>query len=244
MPIAFKTVFNKEFAGFFRSGNAYIVLGIYALLSFAATFYADGYFSLDNTSLTSFFLYQPEILIVLLPAITMRSWTDERRQGTLEYLLTQPISYVSAVLAKFGAAWLFGLLMLSVSLPFWLLTSFLTPLDNLNILSSYLVCILIIGTFSALGCTVSAFNSNTVIAYIISIFVLWCLCNLNLDFLITPAENISDDVFVRVIRSLNFNKHYQDFVSGQIGLDNVIYFFSVMIPALWLNVIALEFKKK
>ena len=84
----------------------------------------------------------------------------------------------------------------------------------------------------------------TVIAYIISIFVLWCLCNLNLDFLITPAENISDDVFVRVIRSLNFNKHYQDFVSGQIGLDNVIYFFSVMIPALWLNVIALEFKKK
>ena len=202
MPIAFKTVFNKEFAGFFRSGNAYIVLGIYALLSFAATFYAGGYFSLDNTSLTSFFLYQPEILIVLLPAITMRSWTDERRQGTLEYLLTQPISYVSAVLAKFGAAWLFGL------------------------------------------CTVSAFNSNTVIAYIISIFVLWCLCNLNLDFLITPAENISDDVFVRVIRSLNFNKHYQDVVSGQIGLDNVIYFFSVMIPALWLNIIALEFKKK
>lgn len=106
---------------------------------------------------------------MLIPAVTMRSWTDERRQGTVEYLLTQPVGYASAVLAKFAAAWLFGVLMLSVSLPFWLWTSFLTPLDNLNILSAYLVCILIIGTFSALGCAVSAFNGNTVIAYIITI---------------------------------------------------------------------------
>ena len=112
MPIGFKTVFYKEFAGYFRSGNAYIILGVYALLSFAATFYVGGYFTLDNTSLASFFLYQPEILTVLMPAVTMRSWTDERRQGTVEYLLTQPVDHASAVLAKFAAAWLFG--------PLWL----------------------------------------------------------------------------------------------------------------------------
>ena len=244
MPIGFKTVFYKEFAGYFRSGNAYIILGVYALLSFAAAFYVGGYFTLDNTSLASFFLYQPEILTVLMPAVTMRSWTDERRQGTVEYLLTQPVDHASAVLAKFAAAWLFGGLMLPASLPFWLWTSFLTPLDNLNILSAYLVCILIIGTFSALGCAVSAFNGNTVIAYIITIFVLWGFAGLNLDFLIAPAQNLSEEIAVRIIRSLNFNKHYQDFVSGQAGLDNVIYFISVIVPALWLNVVALEYKKK
>ena len=108
MPIGFKTVFYKEFAGYFRSGNAYIILGVYALLSFAATFYVGGYFTLDNTSLASFFLYQPEILTVLMPAVTMRSWTDERRHGTVEYLLTQPVDHASAVLAKFAAAWLFA----------------------------------------------------------------------------------------------------------------------------------------
>lgn len=244
MSISFKTIFHKEFAGFFRSGNAYIILGIYALLSFSATFYVGGYFTLDNISLTSFFRYQPEILIVLIPAVTMRSWTDERRQGTIEYLLTQPVSYTSAVLAKFSSAWVFGILVLALSLPFWLWTSFLTPLDNLNIVSSYLVCILIIGTFSALGCVVSAFNTNTVIAYIITIFVLWGLAFLNLDFLITPTQKFSDEISVRIIRSLNFNKHYQDFINGQIGLDNIIYFISVIIPALWLNVVALEYKKK
>ena len=91
---------------------------------------------------------------------------------------------------------------------------------------------------------VSAFNGNTVIAYIITIFVLWGFAGLNLDFLIAPAQNLSDEIAVRIIRSLNFNKHYQDFVSGQAGLDNVIYFISVIVPALWLNVVALEYKKK
>lgn len=244
MLIGLKTVFHKEFAGYFRSGNAYIILGIYALLSFAATFYAGGYFTLDNTSLASFFLYQPEILMVLMPAVTMRSWTEERRQGTIEYLLTQPVGYVSAVLAKFAAAWLFGILMLSVSLPFWIWTSYLTPLDNLNIFSAYLVCILVIGTFSALGCVISAFNGNVIIAYIMTIFTLWAFAGLDLDFLIAPARQFSGEIAARIIRSLNFRKHYQDFVSGQAGLDNIIYFISVIVPALWLNVAALEYKKK
>ena len=87
-------------------------------------------------------------------------------------------------------------------------------------------------------------KGSTVIAYLITIFVLWGFAGLNLDFLIAPAQNLSDEIAVRIIRSLNFNKHYQDFVSGQAGLDNIIYFISVIVPALWLNVVALEYKKK
>ena len=88
-----------------------------------------------------------------------------------------------------------------------------------NILSSYIGCILITGCFCALGCAVSAFNKNTVIAYIITIFVLWGVYSLNLDFLLTSTQQFSDEVFAKVIRSLNFSKHYQDVVSGQILID-------------------------
>lgn len=239
----FNSIFAKEFMGYFKSGTAYVILAIYMALSFTAAFYFGGFFILNNSGLSSFFQFQPEILALLIPAVTMRSWADERRLGTIEYLLTQPISYTTIVLSKFSAAWAFGFLMLALSLPFWIYTSFLSPLDNLSILSSYLVCILIIGTFSALGCVISAFNTNPVIAYIISIFASWGIINLNLDFLITPAQRFSSEIFVQIIRSLNFIKHYEDFINGQIGLDNIIYFMSLIILALWLNVVSIEYKK-
>ena len=239
-----KTIFFKDFYALFRSNNAYIILGIYAALSFAATFYVGGYFSLDNSSLVSYFYFQPNILILMLPAVTMRSWANEYRLGTIEYLLTQPINYVDVVLAKYAAACLFGLLMLSFGIPFWFISSFFIELDNLNIISAYLACILSIGTFCAIGCLISAFNKNTVIAYIISIFVLWCFLSLNFNFLLTSTQNFSEEIFAKIIRSLNFEKHYQDVMNGQIGLDNLIYFFSIIILSLWLNIITLEYKKK
>lgn len=241
---SFKTIFYKDFAAFFRSGNGYIILGIYAVLSFASAFYFGGYFTLDNTSLISFFYFQPDILTVMLPAVTMRSWADERRLGTIEYLLTQPVSYAVAVWAKYCATCLLGLLMLAITLPLWLTSSFLIEVDNLNIFSAYLACFLTICTFCALGCAVSAFNKNTVIAYIITIFVLWGIYSINLDFLLTSTQQFSDEVFAKVIRSLNFSKHYQDVISGQIGLDNLIYFLTLIFPALWVNVVALDYKKQ
>lgn len=241
---SFQTVFTKEFSAYFCTGTAYVVMAVYLVLSFAAAFYFGGFFQLNNASLISFFQFQPQILTLLIPAVTMRSWADERRSGTIEYLLTQPLGYTTAVFAKFSAAWLFGIIMLVLTVPFWIYASYLTTLDNLNIVSSYLVCILIIGAFASLGCVISAFNTNPVIAYIISIFVFWSVSSINFDFLVNSTQKLSSEVFSRVVRSLNFVKHYQDFMNGQIGLDNIIYFVSIIMLALWLNVITLEYKKK
>lgn len=239
----FFSIFTKEFMSYFKTSTAYVILAIYVILSMAATYFVGYFFMLNNSNLTSFFSFQPEILALMIPAITMRSWADERRSGTIEYILTQPLNYATIVLAKFLASWAFGLLMLALTLPFWAYSNSIITLDNLNVLSAYLVCILIIGTFSALGCMVSAFNTNPVIAYIISIFVSWGVTNLNLNFLINPASSLSNEIYVRVIRSLNFIKHYQDFISGQVGLENIIYFVSIILLALWLNVVTIEYKK-
>lgn len=240
---SFWSIFNKEFASYFKTGTAYVILAVYIILSMTAAFYFGHFFILNNSDLNSFFSFQPEILALIMPAVTMRSWADERRSGTIEYILTQPINYTSVVLAKFTAAWIFGLLMLALTLPFWIYSDALINLDNLNILSGYLVCILIIGTFSALGCVVSAFNTNPVIAYIMSIFVSWGITNINLNFLIDSASKLSNEVFVKVIQSLNFLKHYQDFITGQVGFENIIYFLSIIVLALWLNVVTIEYKK-
>ena len=96
------------------------------------------FFAYDNSGLISFFTYQPEIFVVLMPAATMRLWADERRSGTIEFLLTQPVDYTAVVLGKFMAAAVFGLLMLALTLPFALYASTLVDLDMLNVLSAYL----------------------------------------------------------------------------------------------------------
>ena len=111
-----RAVMQKEFAGYFRTPTAYIIIAVYLVLSMFATFYSAYFFAYDNSGLISFFTYQPEIFVVLMPAATMRLWADERRSGTIEFLLTQPVDYTAVVLGKFMAAAAFGLLMLALTL--------------------------------------------------------------------------------------------------------------------------------
>ena len=102
-----RAVMQKEFAGYFRTPTAYIIIAVYLVLSMFATFYSAYFFAYDNSGLISFFTYQPEIFVVLMPAATMRLWADERRSGTIEFLLTQPVDYTAVVLGKFMAAAVF-----------------------------------------------------------------------------------------------------------------------------------------
>ena len=222
-----RAVMQKEFAGYFRTPTAYIIIAVYLVLSMFATFYSAYFFAYDNSGLISFFTYQPEIFVVLMPAATMRLWADERRSGTIEFLLTQPVDYTAVVLGKFMAAAAFGLLMLALTLPFALYASTLVDLDMLNVLSAYLATVLAIALLTAAGCLVSVFNTNAVLAYLFSVFVGWLLVSLS----------------NRLSRSLNFYRNYQDMMLGQPGFDNLAYFLLLTILILWLNVAAIDYKK-
>ena len=112
------TILKKEFGSYFRTPTAYIIIGVYLVISMFSTFYSAYFFMNNNTGLISFFSYQPEVLVILIPALTMKLWADERRSGTMEFILTQPISYNSIILGKFSAAVLFGLLLLVLTSPF------------------------------------------------------------------------------------------------------------------------------
>ena len=237
-----RAVMQKEFAGYFRTPTAYIIIAVYLVLSMFATFYSAYFFAYDNSGLISFFTYQPEIFVVLMPAATMQSSTRVSTTNTAATHLVQRAS-LAVVLGKFMAAAAFGLLMLALTLPFALYASTLVDLDMLNVLSAYLATVLAIALLTAAGCLVSVFNTNAVLAYLFSVFVGWLLVSLNFDFLLSPLLNISETISNRLSRSLNFYRNYQDMMLGQPGFDNLAYFLLLTILILWLNVAAIDYKK-
>ena len=237
------TQISKEFSGYFKSCTAYIVVGVYLLLSFAATFFSAHFFEYDNQGLISFFMYQPEILNMLLPALTMKMWAEERRQGTLEFLLTQPVSIEKLVVGKFLAAFLFCALMLMMTIPFFVYSSYLVMIDKLNVLSALTAVMLLMAGLCAMGCLISAFNKNVVIAYLSTVFVGWLLLNGNFDFLLFPFKQIYPLLQSRLSGILDFAPHYHSMIEGQISLESIIYFGSIMVFTLWLNVITIKWKK-
>ncbi|MBQ8631037.1 MAG: ABC transporter permease subunit [Alphaproteobacteria bacterium] len=235
-------IFQKEFCSFFRTRLAYFVLGIYLFLSMFCTFYLGLYFDVINTGLFSFFYFQVNILMLVVPALTMRLWADEYKTGSIELLLTRPLSYTSVVIGKFLAAWGLCLLMLVCTFPLWLYTAAALPADNLNIAASYFGCFLISGSMCAVGCMVSAFNKSPIVAYLGSVLLLTLLIIVNYNFIFNGL-NLSGSLIIRFTQSLNFFYHQSTLLNGQLGLDNIIYYASITVLTLWLNRITIEYKR-
>lgn len=230
-----RTVAAKEFSGYFKNYTACIVAFVYLLLSFAAAFYAAHFFEYDNRALGSFFAYQPEILNVLLPALTMKMWAEESRLGTLEFVLTQPIKVSVFVWGKFLSSVAFALCLLLMTIPFAVYTSFLVDFDVLNLLSAYLGWLLAAVALCAVGCMVSAFNSNVIVAYISSVFCGWLLENLNFDVVFAPLKSVFPFAMRDLGGLLDFGANYQTFVQGQPSVAAAVYFIFVAWFALILN---------
>ncbi len=237
-----KTIFKKEFGSYFKSRLAYIVLVIYVITSMACTFYLGNFFNIVNYNLYSFFYYQPGVLISLIPALTMKLWADERRYGTIELLLTQPLRYSSVVLGKFFAAWAFCGLMLLLTTPLWVTTAWIIPVDSYNVFYNYLAVWVLSGAFCAIGCVVSALSSNPISAYIITVFIGTILKMLNFDLLIKKFK-IANEIIIRISQSLNFDSHYENIILGQLTWGNFVYFALLIVFCLWLNMISVEYKR-
>ena len=162
----FLVQYIKDFRANFYNFNAYIILGGYCLLSFFSALYLGDYFIRESNVLNSYFSMQPIILMLIIPAITMRSWADEIKSGTLELLLSLPISYLKLTFAKFMAALSFFVLMMMCSLPFFFLTSKFSILDTNVVFLGYVGMFLCGALFTIIGCLVSAFNRNIILCYI------------------------------------------------------------------------------
>lgn len=236
------SIYKKETFSFFEGIQAWIILATYIILSMFITFFIGGFFSLNNAGLFSFFYFQPYILAFLIPAITMRLWAEERKNGTIEFLLTQPIPVFSIVIGKFLSAWTLCLCMMFLSFPLWIYLNLFFAADNLNILSGYLAYILLTGCFCAIGCLISSFCSSASVSYLWSLIVLFLFSMNDLSFIIKWL-NLPQTLQMRLQNSLSLSSHYSDMISGQISLDNILFFMLLTVICISLNIFSVEYKK-
>ena len=228
----FLVQFSKEFQTLFCSVGAYVVIAAYYIFSMFSTFYIGDYFLRESEIMNAFFASQPIMLTLIIPAITMRLWAEETKSGTLELLLTQPISFTKLVFSKFCAAFLFFLLLLFSSLCLFFISSYLSVLDYGLTYSAYLGVLLCGAFFTAIGALISALCKNNILSYIYTIFILFVLSQF--EFTSFYSVPLSD---------LGFEKNYGAFLSGCLAWNNVFYFLCGTGGCLWLNVVALEYRR-
>lgn len=234
-------IFKREFAGYFRTPLAYVILAVFLVLASACCFFIGRFFDTNTASLEPFFNFLPWLFLFLVPAVGMRLWAEERRGGTMELLFTLPLTPVQAVVGKFLAGWLFLAVALLLTFPLALTVAYLGSPDWGVIVGSYAGGILLAGACLAIASLMSALTKNQVIAFVLGFAV--CL-----GFVLVGFSLLSDLLngwglpvaFVDAVANFGFIPHYESVVRGLIDLRSVVYFLSLIGFALFLNVVALE----
>ena len=164
-------VFKREFYSYFATAIAYVFIVIFLFMSGVFTFYLGGFYERNQADLEPFFRFHPWLYLFLIPAISMRLWSEERRSGSIELLMSLPISITDAVVGKYLAAWAFTGVALMLTLPMWLTVNYLGDPDNTVIVASYIGSFIMAGGFLAIGSCISALTKSQVIAFVITVVV-------------------------------------------------------------------------
>ena len=237
------TILKRELRGYFTTPVAYVFIVIFLLLTGILTFYMGGFFEREQADLAPFFFFHPWLYLILVPAISMRLWAEERKTGTIELLLTLPISTGQAVVGKFLAAWAFTAAALVATFPIWITVNFLGDPDNGVILAAYVGSLLMAGGYLAIGSCISAMTNNQVITFVVSLVgcLLFILAGLPavLDFFTGWAPQAVIDT----VSSFSFMTHFNSISKGVIDLRDVIFYASLIGCFLLANTLILDAKK-
>ncbi len=236
-------IFKRELSGYFATPIAYVFLVIFVVLSGVFTFYVGSYFERDQADLRSFFQFHPWLYLFLIPALAMRLWAEERRSGTLELLLTLPITMTQAVLGKFLAAWAFSAIALLLTVPLWLTTNYLGSPDNGVILASYAGSLLMAGAFLAIGACMSALTRNQVIAFVVTAAVCLGFVLSGYPLVLEFVSAFAPEFIVEAVGSFSFLSHFTEVSKGVIDLRDLVFFVSLMAYWLFANAGVIELKK-
>ncbi|MGP8199797.1 MAG: ABC transporter permease [Limisphaerales bacterium] len=224
-----KTIIKRELGGYFSSPVAYVFIVIFLLLTGFFTFMAGGFFERGQASLDGcFFLWHPWLYLFLVPAVGMRLWAEERRVGTLELLLTMPITAWQAIVGKFLASWLFLLLALALTFPVVITVNYLGSPDNGVIFAGYVGSFLMAGAYLAISCMTSAMTRNQVVSFIVALVI--CLFLVLCGF--PPVTNLLTRLdkpwLVDTVAALSVITHFEWFTKGVLDSRDVIFFLSII----------------
>ena len=236
-------IFDRELKGYFRTPLASIFLLVFLALSSGMTFFLGRFFERDQADLTAFFAWHPWIFLILMPAIGMRLWAEERRSGTIELLITLPVTNMQLVIGKFLASWIFTLIALILTMPIWVTVNYLGDPDNNVILISYIGSWLMAGAFLALTSCLSALTKNQVIAFIISSISGFVLIMAGFNLVLSSVRSWTPTWVTETIGSMSFLSHFSRIQMGVFDLRTLIFFVSMIILCIWINVQLVQIKK-
>jgi ABC-2 type transport system permease protein len=236
-------VARRELRAYFATPLAAVFIVIFLLLSGAATFYLGGFFETGQADLQVFFRFHPWLYLLLVPAVAMVLWAEERRSGTLELLLTQPLHTWQAVLGKFLAAWVFVAIALALTFPLWLTVNWLGTPDIGVILASYLGSLLMAGAYLAVGSCLSATTRSQVVAFILTILACLLLLLAGYPLALDPLRSFLPQGAVDAASALSFLTHFQAIMRGVLDLRDVLYFLLAIAAWLAATVLVIEIRK-
>ena len=234
---------KRELYAYFATPMAFVFIAIFVAMTGAFTFYIGRFFDRNQASLETFFSFHPWLYLLLVPAVAMRLWAEERKSGTIEQLLTLPITTFEAVLGKFLAAWLFCGIALLLTFPLWLTVNVLGAPDNAVVFVSYIGSFLMAGALLAIGMCMSALTRNQIIAFIAGSVVCFLFTMSGLDLVLNFFRLWAPDAVVTTIASFSFLTRFEALSRGIIDIRDLIYFLSLISFWLFATVIAVETKK-
>ena len=236
-------IFKRELASYFATPLAYVFLMIFLVLSGVFTFYLGGFYERNQADLTVFFGFHPWLYLFLVPAIAMRLWAEERKSGTIELLMTLPITRAEAVAGKFLAAWAFAGLALLLTFPMVLTVNYLGEPDNGAILTGYLGSWLLAGAYLAVGSCMSALARNQVIAFILAVSLCFLFIVSGFPMLLDAFSAWAPQGLVDAIASLSFLIRFEAISKGVIDLRDLLFFLSFIVAWLAATVVVVDLKK-
>lgn len=238
-----KAIFKREFAAYFATPVAYVFIVIFLFLMGVFTFYIGAFYERNQADLEPFFRFHPWLYLFLIPAIAMRLWSEERKTGTIELLMTLPIPPWQAVIAKFLAAWCFTAVALVLTFPMWITVNYLGAPDNTVILASYIGSLLMAGGFLAIGSCISGITKNQVIAFVISVVICFLFLLSGFPLVLDFFRGWAPQAVVNAIASFSFLTHFESIKKGVIDIRDLIYFVALISFWLYANVVVIEAKK-
>ena len=239
-----KTLFKREFRGYFATPLALVFIVIFLMLTGIFTFYIGRFYDdYQRADLGPFFDFHPWLYLFLVPAVSMRLWAEERKTGTVELLMTLPITMWQAVAAKFLAAWAFVGIALALTFPMWLTVNYLGEPDNGVILASYIGSFLMAGAYLAIGACISATTKNQVIAFVITVVGCFLFILAGFPVVTNFFGAFTPDVVVETIAGFSFLTHFDAITKGVIDLRDIVFFASLIGCFLFANAVIVELKK-
>ena len=237
----FWAVFKRELKGYFATPVAYVFLVIFLFFAGYLPF-RDGFFEMRQADLRLFFNALPLLFVFMVPSAAMRLWSEERKTGSIELLLTLPITVCQGVLGKFFAAWSFLAIALLLTFPLPLTVMHLGEPDMGQIITGYMGAFLLAGGFLAIGSFFSALTKNQVISFILSVVACAVLVfagnPTTLDYLaltVSPA-------MVNVVEGLSLQTHYESTARGVVEFKDIAYF--VIVISAWVSACMLVLEER